>query len=47
MALRRDKYHCSRCGSHIPLSAVNAQEQDETSAPHSPSKRPFHKRKRR
>jgi DNA-directed RNA polymerase subunit RPC12/RpoP len=47
MALRRDKYHCSRCGNHIPLSAVNSQEQDETRAPRSPSKRPFHKRKRR
>ncbi len=47
-ALQRDNYHCSRCGSHVPLSGFKADAGDELhQPPRARSKRPFHRRRRR
>jgi len=49
IALQHDNYHCSRCGSRIPLAAVNSPGEIESHPAPAParSKRPFQKRKRR
>lgn len=49
IALQRDKYHCSRCGKHIPLSTVHPQGVGETPSPSGarPARHPFHRRRGR
>lgn len=46
MALQRDNYHCSRCGSPVPLAAANVP-QDNGNRPASRPRKTFHRRKRR
>lgn len=48
MALQRNNYHCSHCGSHIPLTAVTASFENQGIQPSRPRpKRPYNRRKRR
>jgi DNA-directed RNA polymerase subunit RPC12/RpoP len=47
MALQRNNYHCSLCGSPVPLATVNMPGNDGNRQPsRSRSKRPFQKHKR-
>ena len=49
MALQRNNYHCSQCGTPVPLGSVNLSADNGGGSPSpSRSKRPFQqKRKRR
>lgn len=47
MALQRNNYHCSHCGSPVPLSTVNAYGDSSSPAPRSRPKKSFQKHKRR
>lgn len=48
MALQRDNYHCSRCGSRIPLANVSTPGDNQNRPPfRSRSKSQFQRRRRR
>ncbi len=48
IALRHNNYHCSNCGSRIPLANVGLPEEDQNQPPfRSRSKSQFQKRRRR
>jgi DNA-directed RNA polymerase subunit RPC12/RpoP len=47
MALQRNNYHCSRCGSQIPLTNVGVPGDNQNQPPYrSRTKSQFQKRKR-